>query len=366
MKTYKVFEKNSRWYVSFCDFSNKKHQRLLKNCKNEKEAKICASKMDFMKDEEYLIKNLAKDMYLPGSEHLKRLTDFGKKFAPETLYQKRYQLEVMVRQFGECDIRNLKVRDIELFLMKDKHSGSWKNNVIDTFVTIYEETKWKCDNQVKKPQIHRFARNTKKADVFTVDELKILLTPTTWKKYSDFLAFYMIAACGLRNGELRGIKVSRIYWDNRVLLIDGFCKENGFRTNYNKKGSEEDRKIRIAPISDKLLVMLKNYIIETGKTADDYLFYNRTGTKPIEKEYLCNEFKRVLKKTGIYDGIRKLTPHSLRFTFVTFMRSVLEAEQVQHIVGHSTLDMTDYYTRFSFQNEIRGIQDSFSAVNKLF
>ncbi len=367
MIDYTLSKKSFNWYLHYCDYEGKKHQKLLKNCKTRKEAERCALKLSVLEDDQYLVKNIAKDMYLPASQHLRRLTMLGKKFADETLYQKRLQLDFMLKQFGDCDIRKLKPRDIELYLMKDEaHSGSWKNNIIDTFATVYDETMWKCDEQVKRPRFLRFSRNSRKTDIFTMQELDIILNPKVWKSYNDYLAFYLIASCGLRLGEVRAVRVSQIFWTEKVLLINGFCKEDGFRTDYNKKGSEENKKIRVAPLSDKLMGMLKNYIEMNHRQENDFLFYNDTGTKPVTKDHLENQLKSVLKKTKIYNPSRKLIPHSFRFTYVTYMRTLLEGEQVRLIVGHSTMDMTNYYTRFSLQNEIRGIKDSFSAVNKIF
>lgn len=367
MIDYTLSKKSFKWYLHYRDYEGKKHQKLLKNCKTKKEAEACALKFSVLEDDQYLIRNITKDMYIPGSQHLTRLTTLGKKFADETLYQKRLQIEFMVKQFGDWDIRKLKVRDVELFLMQDElHSGAWKNNIIDTFATVYDETIWKCDTQVKRPRFQRFSRNSRKSDIFTMQELDIILKPDVWKSYDDFLAFYLIAACGLRIGELRAIRVSQIFWTEKVLLINGFCKQDGFRTDYNKKGSEEDKKIRLAPLSDKLLVMLKNYIEENHRQENDFLFYNDIDSKPVSKEHLYNQLRGILKRTKIYNPDRKLVPHSFRFTYVTYMRSLLESEQVRLIVGHSTMSMTDYYTRFSLQNEIRGIKDSFSAVNKIF
>lgn len=367
MINYTLSKKSLKWYIHYCDYEGKKHQKLLKNCKTAEEAKKCALKFSVLEDDQYLIKNISKDMYIPGGQHLERLAMLGKTFADETVCQKRMQIEIIIRQFGDFDIRNLKVRDVELFLMKDKtHSGSWKNNIIDTFSTVYDETIWKCDVQVKRPHFQRFSRNSRKADIFTMQELDIILNPEVWKMYDDFLAFYIIAACGLRIGEARALRVSQIFWTEKVLLINGFCKEDGLRTDYNKKGSEENKKIRVAPLSDKLLAMLKNYIEMNHRQENDFLFYNDTGTKPVTKEHLESQLRHVLKRTGIYNPMRKLVPHSFRFTYVTYMRSLLEGEQVRLIVGHSDMDMTNYYTRFSLHNEIRGIKDSFSAVNKIF
>lgn len=54
---------------------------------------------------------------------------------------------------------------------------------------------------------------------------------------------------------------------------------------------------------------------------------------------------RQLKKAGIEKGDKKLIPHSFRFIYVPRMRRELPAEIVQKLAGHSSVEMTDYYTR---------------------
>lgn len=63
---------------------------------------------------------------------------------------------------------------------------------------------------------------------------------------------------------------------------------------------------------------------------------------------------------------RKIVPHSLRFTYVTRMRRGLSIEEVQRIVGHSSIEMTQYYTRSSIPELIAAVQGSFEQANNLF
>lgn len=48
------------------------------------------------------------------------------------------------------------------------------------------------------------------------------------------------------------------------------------------------------------------------------------------------------------------------------MRSLVDIEQVRKIAGHSSAEMTDYYTRFSLDYGIKGISGSFEAANRLY
>ena len=71
-------------------------------------------------------------------------------------------------------------------------------------------------------------------------------------------------------------------------------------------------------------------------------------------------------KSGIEQKGRKLSPHSLRYTYITQMRRTLPGELVRELVGHSNIAMTDYYTQFSVENGLAHIASTGDAVEKLF
>lgn len=48
------------------------------------------------------------------------------------------------------------------------------------------------------------------------------------------------------------------------------------------------------------------------------------------------------------------------------MRQRVDAETVQKMVGHSSVEMTEYYTRAAIPETIESIQDVMPAVNGLF
>ena len=62
----------------------------------------------------------------------------------------------------------------------------------------------------------------------------------------------MLLCCanfGLRISEGIGIKAKQFLFDQKMFVVDGFYKnDEKIRTNFNKKGSDEDRKIRVVPI----------------------------------------------------------------------------------------------------------------------
>ena len=170
--------------------------------------------------------------------------------------------------------------------------------------------------------------------------------------------------CGLRISEARALRPCQFYWKAKIVIINGFCKPNGERTNYNKKGSVEDPKTRVVILPDELIVLLRRYIRNNKISPNDFMF--KYHNKPYRREFLETEFKRVLNRSGIKVGSRKIVPHSLRFSYVTLMRRDVDIEQVKKLVGHNSVAMTEYYTHFDLRSSIESFQkESFEAVNNL-
>ena len=111
--------------------------------------------------------------------------------------------------------------------------------------------------------------------------------------------------------------------------ITFYKNEEKVRTNFNKKGSENDRKIRVVPIPDNINEIMKKYIQENKIGPDDYVFL-RYG-HPIRRWLAEKWFKQALEFSGINVGKRILTPHSLRYTYITRMRRDVAGETVKKI-----------------------------------
>ena len=356
----------TRWfYVYFDSETGKKHKRICKDCYTETEARNYVAKLQFLSNNQYLIKNIAAEMYLPESQHLKRLESFGHKISEDTRSQKRQHIELIIQQWGERSINDLKVSEIEQYLLKDTHSGSWKNFYLETFGNIYDETIWKCESPVTKPRFQKFARNSKKADIFTIDELNKIFNVDLWENYQEYLLFYITATCGLRIGEARALRVNQFYLKEQFLLVNGFCKKDGFRTNYNKKGNDSEKKFRIVPLTNETVIKIAAYITKHKLDSEDYMFSNQG--RPFTQNHLYKTFLGIINELHLNPlNTRKLVPHSLRFTYVTRMRTELPIEDVRRLVGHNSIEMTEYYTRPTLSELKPLIEKSKNVSNDVF
>lgn len=359
-----------RWYYWWNDpITGIQHQKLIPNVSNQSEAYVYVSKLPDLTNQQrrITVNEIARKMFLPDSEHIRRLNQLGKKLTYRTLSNYRGYLKEVTKAFGNYFIEELTIPLVNGYLMNitDK-SGSWKNSFLETLNHIYKEAPWYCNYPVVKPDFPRFARNSKKADVFTGEELIKFFDWENWGDgLRDYLLFLVMASCGLRLGEARGLRVRQFIVDSHALVVDGFCERNGNRTNYNKKGSDEDQKLRVTLVPDNTMSLVMKYIETNYLSKEDFIFQRDDG-RPLRQEYLESVFRRVLAKAGIDSSYRKLCPHSFRFTYVTRMRRNLDAETVQKMVGHSSVEMTEYYSRAAIPEMVEGLTPARQAVNKLF
>lgn len=372
-----------KWYYFWNDpVTGKMYQRVCKGCKTQAEAYAFVSALPpLFVEEKITIAKIAEWMYVPGGPHLERLAKLGIVYTPETINGKRFKLNIIVEQFGNLEIQDLTIPLVTDYLTADGHSGSWKNGFLTVVGELYANAPFCGTPYIPIPVFPKFRRNSKKKDIFTTEELNIFFNERLWlehseTKYQNFPQFdeghkamYLLFLCcvklGLRIGEGIGIRTNQFLFDERAFVVDGFWKANQlYRTTYNKCGSEDDKKIRVVPLPEDLARIMRNYISDMQLGPEDFVF-QRYG-KPIRKWLAEQWFRDILGKSGIEVGKRVLTPHSLRYTYITRMRRNVAGETVQKIAGHSSINMTDHYTRADISGMVTAIQPAADAANELF
>ena len=327
----------------------------------------CDSLLGPLQAANLLVRDIAADMFLPGSDHIDRRRQLGKSISMETLLDARNYIEIIIKHWGEYPIRDIEPDAVIRHLFKVKRSGSWKNRYISIFKEIFKEAPWHgCKAAI--PAFTTFARNSKKADIFTSQELSILFKPDNFPDHQFYVFFLLTLSGGLRLGEARAIRTKQILFEKKALIIDGFCKKSGARTIYNKKGTAENPKLRAVWLPDLTHEILAEFVKQKSPGPDDYVFTSGDG-HPLRKETCENVFTRALISAGIAHsreklkeaGIwkngkitkksesipsgRKLVVHSLRFTYVSRMRRELSAKDMMPFTGHTTEAQVDHYNR---------------------
>ena len=76
-------------------------------------------------------------------------------------------------------------------------------------------------------------------------------------------------------------------------------------------------------------------------TENKFIWEGGKAGMPCSPSHFRDQFKKALE---MIEGVRVLTPHCCRHTFVSQMQALgVDIETIQNIVGHAEIDMTRHY-----------------------
>lgn len=392
-KTLPDGTKTRHWWYFFYDQWGNKVKRPCPGCSTKQEAEAFAQSISppgfKPKKETEILGEIAETMYLPGSDHLNRRSQLGKSTVKETMAESRSYINQIMLQWGKANIKSLTSSDIMSFLFNSNKSGRWKNRFIEVLHEIYLETPWYgCRSRM--PALQKFRNNSKKADIFTQEELCLLMKPSSFPSRQFYLFFLLCLSGGLRIGEVRAVRAKQFVFDKKLVIIDGFLKQDGRRTTYNKKGTPEHPRLRLVLLPQSTLDQIRLWILQNNIGPEDYCFTHEG--KPIRVEYAENVFYGALLKTGFIqqpaqrprakkgegrqkqikakmptvDG-RRLIPHSLRYTYISLMCRHVAPHDLLLMTGHTSETMINYYNRKVLDMSLLLLNPSlYDATEKLF
>ena len=132
---------------------------------------------------------------------------------------------------------------------------------------------------------------------------------------------------GLRVSELINLKISDLYFDEDLILING-------------KGNKQ----RLVPMGNMSKKQIKIYISDHRKTKDikyrDTLFLNRNG-RDISRVMIFNIVNELARKNNIK---KKISPHTFRHSFAThILENGADLRTIQQMMGHENITTTEIY-----------------------
>jgi integrase len=148
------------------------------------------------------------------------------------------------------------------------------------------------------------------------------------------------------------------------LIIDRMYNNAGVIVRHLKKGNEEDPNFRVSVLPTKTMEYLRHWISIRPKLVPELLFSFRG--RRIGSEHLESRFLRGLTNAGISTEGKVLTPHSLRYTCNTRMRRLIPGESLRMMIGHTSENMTDYYTRLELEEDFIALQKHSPAINQFW
>lgn len=169
-------------------------------------------------------------------------------------------------------------------------------------------------------------------DVFRLLELPDREKPLGLR---DLAILEVLYSCGIRAGELEGLNIASIDFEQRLVKVRG-------------KGDRE----RIVPIGRQALAALKSYLHASheirkkggGLSQQSPLFINFRGGR-LSVRSIGRIIKRYVKESGLTSEI---SPHSMRHSFAThLLDGGADLRSVQELLGHASLSTTQKYTHVS-------------------
>jgi len=282
---------------------------------------------------------------LTSEEGLEALNHFknylkSKRYSNSTIATYSNALKSFLIFYNQKSIKALSNDDVitynNEYILKNNLSASYQNqiaNSIKLYFKIIKETKIEID------KIHRPKRAKKLPNVLSKEEVKAILEAHSNIKHKMMLS--LIYSCGLRCGELLALKPINIDSKRNIVFLK------------NSKGKKD----RIAPLSPKILTMLRNYYKIYKPTT--YLFEGKIPGVPYDDRSLQQVLKQALQKAKI---TKPATLHWLRHSYAThLLESGTDLRYIQELLGHNSSKTTEIYTHVSTKN-IQQIKSPFDDL----
>ncbi len=268
---------------------------------------------------------------LPSKEGLEQIEKFkkwliSKRYSPNTIKTYNEALRSFLTFFNQKTSNEISNEDLILYnneyIYKNKLSSSYQNQIVNA-IKLYFQTVQEKKIEIEK--IHRPKRENVLPNVLSKEEIKQILNAHSNIKHKTMLS--LIYSCGLRRSELLNLKIEDIDSKRNIIFIR------------QAKGKKD----RIAPLSVKILQLLREYyVVHKPKK---WLFEGVNGDLPYDERSLSNVLKQALAKVGI---TKPVSLHWLRHSYAThLLESGTDLRYIQELLGHRSSKTTEIYTHVS-------------------
>lgn len=250
----------------------------------------------------------------------------SRRYSPSTINTYLDSIRTFLRFYAFKKIQEIDNNDLIRFnneyILANNYSASFQNQVVNAVKLFFKTIE---NSPLDIDAIHRPKRAKKLPNVLSKEEVKAILDTPTNIKHKAMLS--LIYACGLRCGEILSLKPNDIDSKRNILHVK------------NAKGQKD----RIVPLSEKIIVLLREYYKATKPKY--YLFEGQTKGNRYDARSLQNVLKQSIAKTKI---TKPVTLHWLRHSYAThLLESGTDLRYIQEILGHNSSKTTEIYTHVS-------------------
>ncbi|MDQ3191575.1 MAG: site-specific integrase [Bacteroidota bacterium] len=250
----------------------------------------------------------------------------SKRYSESTINTYSGSLSTFLRYFADKEIKDIDNEDLVHFdnhyILANNYSASYQNQFVNGIKLFFKKI---AGSVIDIKIIHRPKRAKQLPNVLSKEEVKAILNSLKNIKHKALLS--LIYSCGLRSGEALRLKPENVDSKRNILIIK------------NSKGKKD----RIVPLSEKIIVLLREYYIIYKPQI--YLFEGAKAGAMYDERSLQQVLKKSLTKAGIK---KPVTLHWLRHSYAThLLENGTNLRYIQEILGHSHSKTTEIYTHVS-------------------
>jgi integrase/recombinase XerD len=282
---------------------------------------------------------------VPSEEGIAAIEKFkqwllSKRYSPSTIKTYSEALKSFLIFYREKPIVEITNEDVIVYnndyILKNNLSASYQNQIVNAIKLFFQTIR---NTKMMVDKIHRPKRSKLLPNVLSKEEIKLILNAHSNIKHKTMLS--LIYSCGLRRSELLNLKPADIDSKRGIVIIR------------QSKGKKD----RIAPLSPKILDMLREYYI--GFKPKTWLFEGQNENTKYDERSLSNVLKQALTKSRIN---KPVSLHWLRHSYAThLLESGTDLRYIQELLGHSSSKTTEIYTHVSTKS-IQQIKSPFDDL----
>ena len=271
----------------------------------------------------------------------------------------KYTLRILKDHFGRRKLAEIKTMDVEQFLRKLRKDGRASSYIAQCRGMLHQIMNKAVANDflVKNPVA--FAEKMRKQppkekEAFTADEMRILFRELPDDRIG--WSIRLLLATGMRAQELLGLEPRHIAADgSSINIAQAVVRVKGTVAIGTPKSFDSYRTI---PIPEMVRYCARNL----RNTENKFIWEAGKPGMPCSPSHFRDQFKKALEKI---EGVRVLTPHCCRHTFVSQMQALgVDIETIQNIVGHAEIDMTRHYLHVQEPKRLEAAQRFSEAFSK--
>ena len=260
-------------------------------------------------------------------------------FALKTHENAQRVMNFFAEQFGEKDLGEFTLEDLEKYKAKRVHGGVSRTTVNIDIRTIkaafHVAVDWKRIQENPFDRAKQLKVDQAPKRILTENEFAKVLGAIKEDWLHDIIAFNILT--GLRLGEIMNLRWADIDLSKPEIIIRS-------STQYRVKGG----KMRPIPLGPDALAILKS-----RQKSSDWVFVGAKGKKYTD-DYVSKKFKAYVRAAGLPDEIHY---HRLRDTYLTWLAEAnVPIHIIKQIAGHSSLMVTEGYLSASSEAMKAGVE----------